>query len=109
MINSSILFSRIEANPFGVIPVSYTHLDVYKRQGELPGVSVQDGVIEVVVSASEYNANFFKLGTVYPMSQGRQPEEGGEYLQFKVVGVYAVSYTHHRAEPCTQYASVFQG
>ena len=60
--------------------------------GELPGASVQDGVIEVVVSASEYNANFFKLGTVYPMSQGRQPEEGGEYLQFKVVGVYEPNY-----------------
>ncbi len=57
----------------------------------------EDGVIEVIVSASEYNNNYFTLDTVYQMSQGQT--EYSPVFSFRVVGVFepdygAVDYWH---------------
>lgn len=62
-------------------------------EGRMYEESIQeDGVIEVVVSSAEYNNNYFSLGNVYTMNQGRFEESPETNLRFKVVGVYEPNY-----------------
>lgn len=50
----------------------------------------EDGIIEVIVSASEYNKNFYSLGNVYTMSQGQA--ENAPIFMFRIVGVFEPDY-----------------
>lgn len=62
-------------------------------EGRMCRDTTEDGVIEVVVSSSEYNSNYFTLENVYTMSQGNYDENNSRLLQFRVVGVYEPNYT----------------
>ena len=77
-------------------PVSYTHLDVYKRQGFAPSTS---SVLVLTVSPEQVTYTISASSTPYALAQGGSvnipitvPPIGGAYNA--VVTLSAVSYTH---------------
>ena len=54
-------------------PVSYTHLDVYKRQGELLGIALLDSLI-VTPQGAFYSAAEESFGQLTPAPRERREE-----------------------------------
>lgn len=61
-------------------------------EGRMYENSVQDGVLEVIISSSEYNSNYFTLGNLYTAKQRQYWEDETKFLKFRVVGVYEPNY-----------------
>ena len=53
-INAAAAVSNI-GGAYGISPVSYTHLDVYKRQRPCRGVSALHGIISTVSNSLRYS------------------------------------------------------